>query len=83
MAQAAKDKKTKPLSSRIMPHDVATRWNSTYEMLDFAYTYRDAYNQITANQDMRMRKYELNRKEWRIVKDLAEVLKVCHPNHCY
>jgi hypothetical protein len=80
MAQAAKAKKTEPLSSRIMPRDVATRWNSTYEMLTFAYSYREAYNQITANQDMKLRKYELNKKEWKIVKDLADVLKVRRPS---
>lgn len=80
MAQAAKVKKTEPLSIRIMPHDVATRWNSTYEMLNFAYIYREAYNQITANQDMKMRKYELNKKEWKTVKELADVLKVRCPN---
>ena len=60
----------------MMPRDVATRWNSTYEMLNFAFTYRNAFNQITANQDMKMRKYELSRKEWKVVKDLADVLKV-------
>ncbi|KAF8952903.1 hypothetical protein BDZ97DRAFT_1601526, partial [Flammula alnicola] len=50
MAQASKEKGKQPLSTRIMPRDVTTRWNYTYEMLDFAYTYRDAYNQVTANQ---------------------------------
>lgn len=57
MAEASKAKGEKPLGSRMMPRDVATRWNSTYEMLSFAYTYRAAYNEITANRDMKMRKY--------------------------
>ncbi|KAF8899536.1 hypothetical protein CPB84DRAFT_1641653, partial [Gymnopilus junonius] len=41
-----------PLASRMMPRDVATHWNYTYEMLNFAYTYRAAYDEITANRDM-------------------------------
>src|SRR5271168_3372535 len=47
-------------------------------MLSFAYVYCEAYNQVTANKDMKIRKYELSRKEWKIVKDLADVLKVCY-----
>ena len=76
MAKTAKSKGDEPLSIHMMPHNVATHWNSTYEMLNFAYIYHDAFNQITANQDMKMRKYELSRKEWKVVKDLVDVLKV-------
>ena len=61
-----------------MPHDVATHWNSTYEMLFFAYTYRIAYNEITSNRETKMHAYELSNKEWKIVKDLSDVLKVCN-----
>ncbi len=61
----------------MMPRDVTTRWNYTYEMLSFAYTYRDAYNELTRNRDMKMRKYEIEDSEWEIVKQLADVLKVC------
>ena len=78
MAQAAKEKGKPPLSSRIIPCDVTTRWNYTYKMLSFAYVYREAYNQVTANKDMKIRKYELSQKEWKIVKDLADVLKVSY-----
>lgn len=76
MAQASKEEGKTPLSSCMMPRDVATCWNSTYEMLHFAYTYRDAYNKITSNRDMKMRKYELSDSDWTIVNDLASVLKV-------
>jgi hypothetical protein len=77
MATASKSKNQKPLSQRMMPRDVATRWNYTYEMLSFAYTYRDAYNELTSNREMKMRKYEIEDQEWEIVKQLADVLKVC------
>ncbi|KAG1765576.1 hypothetical protein EDD22DRAFT_757077, partial [Suillus occidentalis] len=38
------------LPIRIIPRDVSTRWNSTYDMLDFALTYQEGINAIT---DMR------------------------------
>ena len=37
----------------MMPRDVATRWNYTYEMLNFAYTYRVAFNELTYQQSRR------------------------------
>jgi len=49
MAMASKQKSQKPLSKRMMPRDVATRWNYTYEMLNFAYIYRDVFNELTGN----------------------------------
>ena len=76
LAQVSKEKGKTPLSSCMMPRDIATCWNSTYEMLSFAYTYRDTYNEITSNRDMKMRKYELLDSDWKIINDLASVLKV-------
>ena len=73
---ASKERGKTPFSSRMMPRDVETCWNSTYEMLSFAHIYRSAYNDITANRDMGLRAYELSIEEWKIVKDLADVLKV-------
>jgi len=72
MATASKQKSQKPLSKRMMPQDVATRWNYTYEMLNFAYNYRNAFNKLTGNRDMKMRKYEIEDAEWEIVKQLAD-----------
>jgi len=76
MATASISEAQKPLSKRMMPRDVTTRWNYTYEMLTFAYTYRDAFNELTSNRDMKMRKYELEDSEWEIVNQLAGILKV-------
>jgi len=59
-----------------MPRDVRTRWNSTYDMLDFAYDYKDAVNKITAIREMKLRKYEIEPDEWEMVRQLRDLLKV-------
>lgn len=64
------------MSVRIMPRDVSTRWNSTYEMLKFAYLYRKAIDKITGERAMKLRDYELLESEWETVKQLRDSLKV-------
>ena len=80
MEQEAVEQGNKPLSRWMMPRDVAIHWNSTYEMLSFAYTYRQAYNELTDNRGMKLRKYEVLDPEWEIVNQLAKVLKVSSPS---
>jgi hypothetical protein len=60
----------------MMPHDVSMHWNSTYDMLDFALTYRSAIDTIMATRDYNLRKYELLPVEWKIATELRDVLKV-------
>ena len=76
LAAAAATTEKKPLSVRIMPRDVSTRWNSTYEMLKFAYLYREAIDKITGECAMKLRDYELLESEWETVKQLRDSLKV-------
>jgi len=64
------------LNPRIMPRDVATRWNSTYDMVEFAIEYRAALDIMTADRDMNLRKFELSKKEWAMASELCEVLQV-------
>ncbi|PPQ76808.1 hypothetical protein CVT26_001762 [Gymnopilus dilepis] len=64
------------LSERMMPRDVSTRWNSTYDMLNFAVKYRPPINAMTAACDLDLRKYELVSAEWRIAGELRDVLKI-------
>ena len=64
----------------IMPRDVSTRWNSTFNMLDFAINYRTALDAMTSNRDLSLRKYELEDNEWAIAEHLRDMLKVCQGN---
>lgn len=64
------------LHERMMPRDVTTRWNSTYDMLEFAIEYREALEAMTGNQKMKMRQYELTEEDWNIATQLRDVLKV-------
>jgi hypothetical protein len=53
-----------------------TRWNSTYNMLSFALEYRQAIDTLTADRRHELRAYELSEREWIIVSQLCDVLKV-------
>jgi hypothetical protein len=64
------------LDARMMPRDVSTRWNSTFDMLKFSIEYRRAIDAITAERTMKLRDYELGREEWKVAEELCEVLKV-------
>lgn len=64
-------------SIRNMPRDVATRWNSTYDMLLFMIQHRNPINAMTADRALNLRKYELDDDEWEIAGKLKDTLKVC------
>jgi hypothetical protein len=65
------------LPERKMPRDVSTRWNSTYDMLNFAVEYQLAIDNMTGDKTTNLRKYELDDEEWKIVQQLRNTLKVC------
>jgi hypothetical protein len=60
----------------MMPRDVSTRWNSTYDMVEFSTEYQAALNIMTADCDMNLHQFELSKKEWGLATELREVLRV-------
>ena len=64
------------LKKRLIPRDIVTQWNSTYDMMCFVLTYRKAVDQITANKVLKLRRYELDNDNWVIIEDLVSVLEV-------
>jgi hypothetical protein len=72
------------IRSRLIPRDVITRWNSTYDMLVFCLKYKEPIDAITADKAVKLRRYELDATDWTIVEDLVSVLKVrvhCRSNN--
>jgi len=61
---------THALPERMMPWDVSTHWNSTYDMLKFAIKYRITIDAMTAVHDFDLHQYELLPTEWDIAAKL-------------
>ena len=66
------------LKVHMMPCDVSTCWNSTFNMLNFTLDYRVPIDEFTSNCDLNLRKYELQDEEWVVAKNLCDTLKVCN-----
>lgn len=67
------------LAALIMPHDVKTRWNSTYDMLAFTLEYKEAIKELTSDKSNGLCSFELNDDERELVEELTHILKV----HCF
>jgi hypothetical protein len=62
---------------KLMPQDVVTHWNSTYNMMAFALVYHKPIDEITADKKLKLRHYELDTEDWQIIDDLMSILEVC------
>jgi len=45
-------------------------------MMEFALKFRRPIDTIMANKELKLRKYELDNDDWKVVEDLVAVLKV-------
>lgn len=59
-----------------MPRDVSTRWNSTYQMLEFSLKYQTVIDMLMSKRALDLRKYEVDKAEWILATQLCKVLKV-------
>ncbi|KAG0699300.1 hypothetical protein DFH29DRAFT_809241 [Suillus ampliporus] len=66
-----------------MPRDVCTRWNSTFDMLDYAVVHREVIDTVTQRRDLGLRKFELVDSDWEIVSQLQDVLKLTDKSEVY
>ena len=64
------------LDLKLVPHDVATYWNSTYNMLSFVLEHQKAIENYTDDWQNNLQKFELTLEEWRVVKQLCDILEV-------
>ena len=58
-----------------IPRDGNTRWNSTFDMLEFVAEYRDVYNAFTGDVELNLRDYKLDKQAWKIIDELCLILK--------
>ncbi|KAJ7200180.1 hypothetical protein GGX14DRAFT_372566, partial [Mycena pura] len=60
---------------RVLPRDVKTRWNSTFDMINVILQYRRPVKLFTAAAANGLRAYELSGDEWTTLEDLRDALK--------
>ncbi|KAG0692110.1 hypothetical protein DFH29DRAFT_818224 [Suillus ampliporus] len=58
----------------VMPWDVLTQWNSTFNMLDFTIKYWQALDDFTGDRKFGLCNFELSKKEWKIATQLHDTL---------
>lgn len=46
-------------------------------MMAFAIWYRQPIDAITADKKLKLRKFELDSDEWKVIEDLVQILEVC------
>jgi len=64
------------MTVKLIPRDVATRWNSTLNLLEYALKHHKAIDLVTQRRELGLQDLELTDDKWVIVEQLQCVLKV-------
>ena len=75
-AKLSNEADEKPFSIHMMPRDISTWWNSTFDMIQIAIAYCEPLNDLTGCRAMKLWDYELTEDEWKIAEQLSDVLDV-------
>ncbi|EIW58933.1 uncharacterized protein TRAVEDRAFT_104594, partial [Trametes versicolor FP-101664 SS1] len=59
----------------LIPRDVRTRWNSTFDMLDSCLKHQKALTQLCSDKSNGLRSFEVSEREWEIARQLRNMLK--------
>jgi hypothetical protein len=60
----------------MLPRDVSTQWNSTFDMLDAAIEKCKAIDELTGEKKNKVQELELQEEEWEILGQLRDILEV-------
>jgi len=56
--------------------NVATQWNSTFNLLEYALRHQKELDTVTQQRDLGLLKFKLGDHEWELIEQLHNVLKV-------
>ncbi|KIM61367.1 hypothetical protein SCLCIDRAFT_122107, partial [Scleroderma citrinum Foug A] len=59
----------------LMPQDVATQWNLTLDLLEYALKHQEAVDLIMQRRELGLRTFELTDNEWGVLEQLHSILK--------
>ncbi|KAJ3831543.1 hypothetical protein F5878DRAFT_513021, partial [Lentinula raphanica] len=60
---------------RVLPRDVATQWNSTYDMMSAFHKMKEQMSEFLDRSSNRLSDFVLNNDEWEAIKGLVSILK--------
>ncbi|KAJ3833151.1 hypothetical protein F5878DRAFT_547058, partial [Lentinula raphanica] len=65
-----------PFEGRVLPRDVATRWNSTFDMMAAFLEMKDIVSEFLDRSSHKLSEFILDDNEWEAIAGLVSVLKI-------